>query len=304
MAAVTILLCTLDGERFLAEQLASLEAQTLVDWNMVAADDGSRDSTLALLRQFQQKHGAGRVTIGSGPRRGFVANFLQLACREDLNSSYYAFCDQDDLWEADKLERALSVVGKGPAPAVYCSRTTLINEAGAVVGLSPAFRRPPSFQNALVQSIAGGNTFVFNEAVRNLLRHAGPDVRVPSHDWWLYLVTTACGGRVYYDLRPSVRYRLHNENEVGSNLGVQARMLRLHMLLKGRFRQWMHDNIAALQPLKPFMTDGALNALDHFERARELPLPSRLRSFRQSGIHRQTVVGNVGLAFGALVNRI
>ncbi len=304
--AVTILLCTLDGERFLPQQLASYEAQTLADWTVVASDDGSKDRTVALLEAFKERHVPGRVQIGGGPRRGFVANFLQLACRPDLPGSYFAFSDQDDVWEPDKLERALAALASSPPdrPAAYCSRTLLIDQRGEPIGESPAFRRRPSFENALVQSIAGGNTFVFNEPLRQLLQRAGPDVRVPSHDWWVYLLATACGGSVHYDLRLSVRYRIHGGNEVGSNVGLAARTSRLRRLLQGEFRRWMQENIRALDAIRPCMTQEARDTLARFERARALPGWRRLWALQQSGVYRQTVAGNLGLFLGAAVNRI
>src|SRR5262252_4983266 len=107
---VTILLCTLNGERFLAEQLASLERQTFKNWKLIASDDCSTDRTKSILLAFQKSSAPGKVKIIDGPRRGAPANFLFQACAKDLASEYYAFCDQDDVWEADKLSRAIDVL--------------------------------------------------------------------------------------------------------------------------------------------------------------------------------------------------
>ena len=72
-------------------------------------------------------------------------------------------------------------------PFVYCSRTRLIDEEGDDIRLSQFYKKPPHFRNALVQSLAGGNTMVLNEETRRLLMKAGADVNVASHDWWVYL---------------------------------------------------------------------------------------------------------------------
>src|SRR6266478_10074439 len=184
---VTILLCTLNGERFLAEQLASLELQTFKNWKLIASDDGSWDRTKSILVAFQKSCQPGKVEIIDGPRRGATANFLFQACAENLVSEYYAFCDQDDVWDADKLARAINVLEQTESsiPALYGSRTRLIDEAGNEIGFSPLFHRKPEFRSALVQSIAGGNTMVFNQKARKLVVFCGADVDVPSHDWWL-----------------------------------------------------------------------------------------------------------------------
>ena len=102
---VTILLCTLNGERFLVEQLDSLRLQTFTNWKLIASDDGSSDRTRSILRAFKNSCEPGKVEIVDGPRRGASANFLFLACREGLASDYYGFCDQDDVWETDHFNQ-------------------------------------------------------------------------------------------------------------------------------------------------------------------------------------------------------
>jgi glycosyltransferase involved in cell wall biosynthesis len=301
----TILLCTLNGERFLAEQLASLERQTFRCWRLVASDDGSSDRTKSMLQAFKAAHQPGRVEIIDGPRRGAQANFLFLTCQEGLDSDYYAFCDQDDIWEADKLARAIAILERAGTgvPALYGSRTSLIDQNGRKIGLSPLFREP-AFRSALVQSIAGGNTMVFNRGARELLAYCGAEVDIPSHDWWLYQVTSACGGKVYYDAYPSVRYRQHGRNVIGSNTGFAACLRRLLMLGQGRFRYWADLNVQALARLRPRMNAENRQIFDLFCKARQRPLLERARMFAQAGIYRQTLLGNLGLAAAVVLKKI
>ena len=304
--AVTILLCTFNGERFLVEQLASLERQTFTNWKLIASDDGSTDRTKSILLGFQKSFAPGKVEIIDGPRRGAPANFLFQACVENLASEYYAFCDQDDVWEADKLARAIEALEQTEPgiPALYGSRTSLIDEAGKTTGFSPLFPKTPTFRSALVQSIAGGNTIVFNQKARELLVFGGADVDVPSHDWWLYQVTSACGGQVHYDAWPSVRYRQHAHNVIGSNMGWTARVRRLHMLKQGRFRHWEDLNVVALARLRPRMTAENQRIFGLFCKARHQPLLRRATIFRQAGVYRQTLLGNLGLVAAVVLNKI
>jgi glycosyltransferase involved in cell wall biosynthesis len=305
-SSVAVLLCTRHGERFLREQLESVERQTHQNWCVLASDDGSSDDTHAILLDFQSRQRLGRVVIRSGPDRGFVTNFLSLACNPEIEADHYAFCDQDDLWEPDKLERALAWLRSIPTnvPAVYCSRTRLIDAQGNEIGCSPLFRRQPCFANALVQSIAGGNTMVFNEATRQLLIRAGGVVEIPSHDWWLYMIVMACGGQLKYDNYPSVRYRQHDKNLVGMNSSLRDRLKRAHMLVKGRFRSWTDMHIDALAELRPHMTPTNRDIFDRFNMARQLELPRRLVHIRKSGVHRQTKLGNIGLVVASVINKI
>jgi glycosyltransferase involved in cell wall biosynthesis len=303
---VTILLGTLNGERFLPEQLASLERQTFKNWKLIASDDGSSDGTKSILHAFQKTFEPGKVEIIAGPRRGAPANFLFLASAENLDSDFYAFCDQDDVWEPDKLARAVDLLEKAGSdiPALYGSRTRLIDENGNETGFSPLFRKEPDFECALVQSILGGNTIVFNQRARELVAFCGADVDVPSHDWWLYQVTSACGGEVHYDPYPSVRYRQHAHNVIGSNMGWAARIHRIHMLRNGRFRYWTDLNVGALARLRPRMTAENRQIFDLFHNARHLPLLERARLFVRTGVRRQTLLGNLGLAAAVVLNKI
>jgi glycosyltransferase involved in cell wall biosynthesis len=303
---VTILLCTFNGERFLVQQLASLEQQTFKNWELIASDDGSSDQTKSILQAFGKSFAPGKVRIIDGPRRGAPANFLFLACGKNLASDYCAFCDQDDVWEADKLARAIGVLEQAglDVPALYGSRTSLIDETGKTTGLSPLFPKTPTFRSALVQSIAGGNTMVFNQKARELLAFCGADVTIPSHDWWLYQVTSACGGCVHYDAYPSVRYRQHSQNVIGSNMGFAARLRRIRMLRQGRFRHWSELNVAALARIRPRMNAESQQIFDLFCKARHRPLLQRAAMFAEAGVYRQTLLGNLGLAAAVVLNKI
>jgi len=303
---VAILLCTYQGEDYLAEQLQSYATQLHRNWVVFASDDGSRDDTCAILESFQRHWGEQRLSIRRGPGAGFAANFLSLACAEDIRADYYAFSDQDDIWEADKLRRALQWLEGVPAdvPALYCARTELVDAHNRSIGTSPLFRRPPSFANALMQNVGGGNTMVFNQAARELLCLAGADVEVVTHDWWAYMVVSGCGGRVFYDGQPSLRYRQHGCNLVGTNASWPARLVRIRMLMQGRFRHWNDRNIAALRRLEDHLTPTNREILRRFSEAREQPLPARLRHLRSAGVYRQTLLGNLGLLAAALFNKL
>ncbi len=304
-ARVAILLATCNGEAWLAEQLDSIAAQTHRRWCVWASDDGSRDHSTRILVRYRAHWGPARLHLRRGPCRGFASNFATLACDPAIDADYFAFCDQDDLWEPDKLARALAALCPVAAsmPALYCSRTRLVDARGQAIGLSPLFSRPPGFRNALVQNIGGGNTMVFNLAARRLLQRAGV-VDVQTHDWWTYLVVSGCGGHVHYDPQPSLGYRQHAHNQVGMNAGWPARVRRLGLMLRGRFRAWNSRNIDALAHLRPLLTEENRAVLDRFARARDAVLPHRLAGLAGTGIYRQTLAGNLGLATAALLKKV
>ena len=305
-AKVAVLMGAFNGRRFLAEQLDSIAAQAHPDWELWVSDDGSKDDTLAILEAYRAKWGSDRLSFFLGPAQGLATNFLSLACKAGIQAAYYAYADQDDIWEPDKLSRAVNWLAtmQPSVPALYCSRTILVDAAGKETGLSVLHAKPPCFANALVQNIAGGNTMVFNNAARNLLRESGADVRVVTHDWWTYIVVTGCGGKVFYDPHPTIRYRQHGRNQLGSNVGWSGRLARAGMLLDNYFRGWNDLNILALQRIRSRLPLGNQRILDEFSNARNQPLLPRLIGIKRSRVYRQTMLGNVGLFAAAILKRL
>jgi glycosyltransferase involved in cell wall biosynthesis len=306
MPSAAILLCTFNGARFLPAQLSSFARQRFSHWRLFISDDGSTDETLSLISNYQRQDSGVSIAVRDGPRRGLVRNFIGLACDLSIAADYFAFSDQDDIWETDKLSRAIEWLQSIPAqkPALYCSRVRLIDEDDRDCGLSPLFSLKPSFRNALVQSIAGGNTMVFNNAARLLLAHCGADLNVPLHDWWTYLLVTGAGGEVRYDPLPSIRYRTHSDNVVGANVGWRRRLQRLRMLQAGDFERWSALNIAALQRFRSHMTPENRSLFDLFCESRKRGFFGRQLGFLQAGVYRQTLLGNIGLAVAVWTKRI
>ncbi len=172
-----------------------------------------------------------------------------------------------------------------------------------ILGFSPLFRRPPSFANALCQSLAGGNTMVFNRAARELLCRAFP-VRVVSHDWWMYLLVSGHGGVIRYDPVPSVRYRQHGSNLVGSNHSLRAQLRRFRQLLAGEFRRRDDINLAALAAHAELLATDSRATLHAFRAARQAgSRRERLRRLRQAGIHRQSRLHTAALYLAAVLDR-
>ena len=302
---VAILMGTKDGAAYLEQQLKSIADQTHDNWILIVSDDGSTDATKAIVERFAEAHPR-RVTILEGPRQGVCANFLSLAIHPNIDADYFAFSDQDDVWYPDKLTRALQwlLTIQDDRPALYCARTELMSADGQCYGRSTLFARPPAFQNALVQSLGGGNTMVFNSATKALLERSA-DVEVPLHDWWLYQLVSGAGGSIFYDPSPVLKYRQHRHSLIGSNLGWRARLIRLGMTLDGHFRDWNAMNIAALKSIPTdIITPENRAALMLFAKATSASLMKRLAYLRQSGVYRQTLLGNIGLIAAAIIKRI
>jgi glycosyltransferase involved in cell wall biosynthesis len=303
---VCILMSTYNGEKFLAEQLQSIEDQTHKNWRLVISDDGSSDNTLAIAKQYQQKWGSDRLEIRQGPQQGFCQNFLSMACDSDIRADLYAFSDQDDVWLTDKLARAVAYFkasNESQLPRAYGSRTQIVNEALKPLGFSPEFTLPRSFRNALVQSIAGGNTQVFNQATKAVLEQAGCQ-KVVSHDWWLYQIVKGAGGIFYYDPKPTLLYRQHANALVGGNSSFKARIERIFYVLNGRFKNWNDINYTALCNIRHLLSKDSQDILDIFGIFRGAHFKDRIRLLEVCGLYRQTWQGTFSLWLATIINKI
>lgn len=303
-ATVAILMCTYQGESFIDQQLESFRTQTYNNWQLYVSDDGSVDKTNERLYIFS-KEVKNKVEILPGPQKGFVANFLFLLTRPDINAKYFAISDQDDIWYSNKLERSIHWLNqqKSNIPAVYCSRTQLINSSGQSLGYSSLFENPPSFSNALVQSIGGGNTMVLNQEARKLIMKTGV-VDVVSHDWWIYILVSGAGGIIYYDPEPTLFYRQHDENLVGTNIGFRAKLRRLSKILQGSFRDWNSLHITALNRNVDILTEDNKKRLKLFEKIHDSSVFFRIYYFVKLGVYRQNFTETFAVFLATLCKRV
>lgn len=302
---VTILLATRNGAAFLPKQLESFVNQTYDNWELIVSDDGSTDGTLKILHDFAERVSQ-RVIIRQGPMLGFWQNFVALVRSGEGYGPLFAYSDQDDVWFPQKLQNAVSWFNGLPSdkPALYFTRTELITEGEELIGLSKLFCRKPTFRNALVQNMGGGNTMVFNSIARDVLLLTSPGAQLVAHDWWTYQVVSGVGGEVYYDPRPSLRYRQHGKNIFGANLGMRSRLTRLRGLARGLLADWNSANLKVLtNSALPLTPENRMVAI-LFSKACSSSFPLRLYYLLRSGVYRQNATETLGLYLGAFFGRI
>lgn len=304
---IIIFMATYNGDAYLAAQLDSIINQTHVNWQLWVSDDGSNDTTLDILTQYQMAY-PGKITVYSGPKAGFAANFLSLVCKaKPCDADFFAYADQDDLWAPQKLQQAVIWFNTidSPTPKLYCSRTTLINAQGKIIGYSPLFAKNPCFANALVQNIASGNTMVFDRSTLALICRATPAVNIGFHDWWTYLLVSGAGGVIYYDALPQISYRQHQNNVIGHQSSALARLKRLYQLLvHQRFKHQMTINLNALACVNYLLTQEHYDMLERLTQARQYRQFKRWFAIKSLGLYRQTVLGNVSLMLAVLLNKL
>lgn len=293
-ARVVILLATYEGAAFLADQLASLEAQDHPDWRLVWRDDGSSDESAAIMQAFADRQAQGRVERLGLPEGhvGSAAGFLALLRHVAPGlgpADVVAFADQDDVWLPFKLSRAVQALAEVPrdTPAIYSARQVLVDAKLNPLSVSPRLAGPHRFPASLTQNLATGCTVTMNQAAARLV--AGSTAPpVCQHDWWAYLLVTAAGGHCLSDAEPVVLYRQHGRNAVGAPRSFLRRGWAALRRGPGVFMGVLRQNVAALHAQRHLLTPEAQAQLDQIRHALQGGPLRRLSALRLPGLRRQT----------------
>lgn len=223
---ILILLATYNGEKYLSDQIQSIQRQTVSNWKLLVRDDGSQDKTRDILRKFAIKDKRIRYFYDEHGCLGTTRNFgllLQAALTEGADAIF--FCDQDDIWLHHKIARQLQSLQEmerqyPPGTPLLCySDLEVVDEN--LHQIHPSFMRYEKLRHEAhnpldvlsTQNFITGCASVIN---RTLLEFATP---IPNeiilHDWWLAICAAACG-RIGYIDEQLVQYRQHSRNQIGA----------------------------------------------------------------------------------------
>lgn len=221
---IAILMATYNGKRFVAEQIDSLLAQTFQDWHLYVHDDGSQDDTVAIIRRYASTH-PGKITVFDYPPQGGACkNFLSML--ERVNADYYMFCDQDDVWLPEKIEKSYQLMceaecshASGIPVLVYTDLTVVDENKNAI---SPSFWRysriyPRWFKHyydyAALNPVTGC-TMLFNAKAKETV--CRPYDAATMHDSWVTFSVAAANGIIDFLDTPTILYRQHRHNTLGA----------------------------------------------------------------------------------------
>ncbi len=286
---VQILMSTYNGEEYVREQLDSILAQNYPDVDILIRDDGSNDDTFVILKEYEEMHQ--NIRAYQGENIGVNRSFFELLRKSNVSASYIGFCDQDDYWLPEKIEKAVEQLERMDGPALYCSAKTLVDENLERMESQQNSHVTPGFGNAVIESICSGCTTLMNRELVDIIIERLPE-DVIHHDWWCYMAATYLGS-MYYDENSYIYYRQHRGNEVGASgsaiamIRAKARDLKKrHGDLKKQlsdFRRFYHT-----KPQKDELVDAILKA-EKFP-GRFTILFDR-RWYRQSGLDNWVVRG-------------
>ena len=287
-----VLLSTYNSERFIRPLLDSVLGQTHQPLELWVRDDGSRDSTPAILAEYAARHPE-RMRVSIEANVGMVPSYFKLLHWAGEEAEFTALCGHDDVWHPEKVARAVEMMRAhgSPGPILYTGRLHIVDETGQHLGYSRVPGRGLSFRNALVESVGAGCTMVLNAPARDLVLECRDASRILWEDWWLYLVVSAFG-TVLYDTTPFIDYRRHGGNAVGSPGAWSLERFRQawRLIVRQGFRHRLVHQATMLRELYGSrMPEERRRALDEFlDRPRSLL--GRVRHAATCDIQRQRAI--------------
>ena len=171
-------------------------------------DDGSSDSTFDIINKWSKVL---TIKLFKEKNVGPAQSFWTLLCKSEIQADYYAFCDQDDVWDSNKLEVAVNKLKEDYC--LYFSNCRIIDEYGDIVKEERLIKEPDlSIKNLFISGITQGCSMVFTQKLRSEILNLNIQT-IPMHDIVLMLYALFLG-KIYYDSKPRFGYRIHSNNVV------------------------------------------------------------------------------------------
>ncbi len=224
---VAIIMSTYNGEKYIKEQLDSIINQEDIEWDLYIRDDGSSDYSIEILREYSQKDK--RIHLNIGKNKGYKRSFIEelLSVREKYD--YYAFSDQDDYWEKDKIKKAIYYIERYSSeniPTIYYSNLKKYDDKLNYKSITKLEKRKRNLKSNFLRRSIAGCTMVFNHNMYNILKKGDitDEAIIRGHDSLLISLCYAINGNVLFDSNSYIRYRVHNSNTSASSNTIFMRI--------------------------------------------------------------------------------
>lgn len=215
---VEVLMSTYNGVEYVGRQIDSILKQQNVTVHITIRDDGSNDDTLKVLKQIESINPT-RIKIIEGQNIGYKRSFLTLLSFAE-HADYYAFSDQDDIWEVNKLEEAIKLLA-GKECVLYTSNLNLYSSDLHFIRKTRFKEKYCTIYSAFTRYLYAGCTFVFDNQIYDIISIFGdinlPASVMPSHDAIVAFTAFSCGN-VLFDERTYIKHiRYENSVTAGGN---------------------------------------------------------------------------------------
>ena len=282
---IEILMAAYNGTPYIREQIDSILGQTDTNWHLTISDDGSTDGTDATIDEYARRYPDRVQRVYSGRRFGGAKDHF-FWMTEQCDADYIAYCDDDDMWRADKLTKLRKAMQDAEArlgsdtPLLVFSDQTVTDEKLNVI--SPSLMRYQKqyfehfdYRSILMQNVVTGGAMMVNRALAQLALRCVDTSQVIMHDWWMAAVAARFGQIVYID-KPLGAYRQHGHNSVGAK-NVESLAHVLHKLCHTReIERTLTDKKAQASVFErtyaPMLEEADRAFLEQFARRRSGPV--------------------------------
>lgn len=211
MYKVQVLLSTYNGEKYIKEQIESILNQKEVEVSLLIRDDASSDKTIEIIGKLADKNN--NIIYYKDENLGPARSFMDLLYKSG-EYDYYAFADQDDIWQKQKLISAINMLKeKENEPSLYMSALEVVDENLNFIE-TKKINGNLSFEGEMIRNFATGCTMVLNKKLCDIIKQYNPSYLI-MHDSWITRVCYAVGGNVIIDDNSYIKYRQHTGNVLG-----------------------------------------------------------------------------------------
>lgn len=215
---VAVLMSTYNGEKYIQEQIDSILAQKgNFELDLWVRDDGSKDSTQAILKKYAEKK---QLRWYDGKNLKPAQSFMNLI-KHCKGYDYYSFADQDDYWWPEKIINGINTIkDKQTLPVLYCANAELADSQLQSLGRT-VYESKPKVDLYTVSCAGGllGCTMIFNKTLAEIVQYYDIPENIIMHDFLLAELCLAMGGEIRYEAEATMKYRQHGCNTVGVSYG-------------------------------------------------------------------------------------
>lgn len=245
MKKVVVMMSTYNGEKYLKPQIESILTQKGVKVHLVIRDDGSTDATKDILGEYCAKFQ--NITVYKGENVGYIKSFMWLVKKVGVEKdTYYAFSDQDDIWDNQKLKAAVDMINKEKKdiPVMYYSDLNVVDKDGSFIRKANTWEGSIDKYKISVFIGIRGCTMVYNYHLQALLQKYSPR-KISGHDTYIALLAF-WAGHVVYDSNAYIDYRQTGENLSITGKSSFDRLKKNFLYVKKRLtvRANIHENNA------------------------------------------------------------
>lgn len=300
MNKIYILVSTYNGEKFLNDQLNSLFSQNYKNFELIVRDDGSSDKTLDILKSYDIE------LLSSNKNLGVKKSFETLlkCAYKNSDAKYFMFCDQDDVWNRDKIEKTfqkmqeleklygneIPILVHTDLEVVDKKLDTLSDSMWKSEHINP---KANTLNKLLIQNTITGCSMMINKTLAS--KSLSISNKAIMHDWWIGLVATTFG-KIGFIEKTTMKYRQHDKNDTGTKeYNYKFIINKLKKFSDINIDKNIFQAKEFLEEYKEELDEKSKIMLEDFSSIKEKPYLERVSIILKYRLFKYGIIRNIGL---------